>query len=103
MLLQAMKKVEIVTEGANIEHLKRLLEKIEIPGYTIFHNLEGKGSSGYREGHLLFNEEDALAMLMAVVSPEQAEAIVEGLDPFFAKHSGVIIVTDAGFGRMERK
>ena len=102
MQLQPMKKVEIITEGANIDHLKRILEKIEIPGYTIFHNLEGKGSSGYHEGHLLFNEEDALVMLMTIVDADHAAAIAEGLDPFFAKHSGVIVVTDAGFGRMAR-
>ncbi len=94
MIMQKMKKVEIITEGSNIEMLKRLLDKIDIQGYTIFHNLEGMGSHGFHEGHLLFNEEDALVMLMSVVEPQKAEDIALGLEPFLQKHSGAIFLTD---------
>ncbi len=93
MYLKEMKKVEIVLEGEHLDTLKRILEKIEIGGYTIFHNLEGKGSKGYHEGHLLFNEEDALVMLMSVVEEEKAMAIAEGLKPFFKKHSGRLFIS----------
>jgi len=94
MIMQKMKKVEIITEGSNLEMLKRLLDKIDIQGYTIFHNLEGMGSHGFHEGHLLFNEEDALVMLMSVVEPKKAEDIALGLEPFLQKHSGAIFLTD---------
>ncbi len=94
MIMQKMKKVEIITEGSNLEMLKRLLDKIDIQGYTIFHNLEGMGSHGFHEGHLLFNEEDALVMLMSVVEPQKAEDIALGLEPFLQKHSGAIFLTD---------
>ncbi|HHD77848.1 MAG TPA: P-II family nitrogen regulator, partial [Campylobacteraceae bacterium] len=92
MFLKELKRVEIILEGEHIDSLKRILEKIEIGGYTIFHNLEGKGAKGYHEGRLLFNEEDALVMLMTVVEEEKMEAIVKGLQPFFEKHSGRIFV-----------
>ena len=94
MIMQKMKRIEIITEGSNLEMLKRLLDKIEIPGYTIFHNLEGMGKHGFHEGHLLFNEEDALVMLMSVVEPEKAEDIALGLEPFLQKHSGAIFLSD---------
>jgi len=94
MIIQKMKKVEIIIEGSNLEILKRVLGKIDIPGYTIFHNLEGMGSHGFHEGHLLFNEEDALVMLMSVVDEEKANDIAFGLEPFLQKHSGAIFLTD---------
>jgi len=94
MIMQKMKRIEIITEGSNLEMLKRLLGKIDIPGYTIFHNLEGMGEHGFHEGHLLFNEEDALVMLMSVVEPQKAEDIALGLEPFLQKHSGAIFLSD---------
>ncbi len=94
MQMQKMKKVEIITEGSNLEILKRVLGKINIPGYTIFHNLEGMGSHGFHEGHLLFNEEDALVMLMTAVDETMANDIVLGLEPFLQKHAGAIFLTD---------
>jgi len=94
MIMQKMKKVEIIIEGSNLEILKRVLGKIDIPGYTIFHNLEGMGSHGFHEGHLLFNEEDALVMLMSVVDEAKANDIAFGLEPFLQKHSGAIFLTD---------
>jgi len=94
MIIQKMKKVEIIIEGSNLEILKRILGKIDIPGYTIFHNLEGMGSHGFHEGHLLFNEEDALVMLMSVVDEAKANDIAFGLEPFLQKHSGAIFLTD---------
>ena len=92
--LNEMKKLEIIIEGEFLTHITRLLEKINIRGYTIFRNLEGFGDSGYHEGQLLFNDEDALVMLMTVVNEEKAETIVDGLQPFFAKHSGALFVSD---------
>ncbi len=94
MIMQKMKRIEIITEGSNLEMLKRILDKVEISGYTIFHNLEGMGSHGFHEGHLLFNEEDALIMLMSVVDAEKANDIALGLEPFLKKHSGAIFLTD---------
>jgi nitrogen regulatory protein PII len=92
--LKKMKKVEMIIEGEFLTHLTRLLEKIDINGYTIFRNLEGRGKAGYHEGQLLFNDEDALVMIVAVVDETKAQTIVEGLGVFFEKHSGVMFITD---------
>lgn len=89
-----MKKLEIIIEGEFLAHITRLLDKINIKGYTIFRNLEGFGDTGYHEGQLMFNDEDALVMLMSVVNEQKAETIIDGLQPFFAKHSGALFVSD---------
>ncbi|MDD2790106.1 MAG: P-II family nitrogen regulator [Sulfurimonas sp.] len=92
--LKKMKKIEMIIEGEFLAHLTRLLEKIEINNYTIFRNLEGRGKAGYHEGQLLFNDEDALVMIMTVVDEAKAQTITEGLALFFEKHSGVMFISD---------
>ncbi len=94
MKLKDMKKVEIITNGEHLPHIKRLMEKVDIKAYTIFHNLEGRGHHGYHEGQLLFNEDDALVLFMTVVTEEKAQSLVEGLEPFFEKNSGLMLVND---------
>ncbi len=100
--LYPMKKVEIVVRGEDLSFVLDLLERAGISGYTIVHNLSGKGSHGFHEGHLLFNEEDTLAMVISVMPEEKALSILEGLAPFFNKHSGVVFVSDTMVSRLEK-
>ncbi len=100
--LYPMKKVEIVVRGEDLSFVIDLLERADISGYTIVHNLSGKGSHGFHEGHLLFNEEDTLAMVISVMPEEKAMSILEGLTPFLNKHSGVVFVSDTMVSRLEK-
>ncbi|RUM32123.1 MAG: P-II family nitrogen regulator [Aquifex sp.] len=100
--LYDMKKVEIIVRGEDLDFVIELLEKAGVKGYTIIHNLSGKGSHGFHEGHLLFNEEDVLVMIISVMPEEQVEAILEGLTPFLNKHSGVVFVSDVKVSRLEK-
>ncbi|AAC06993.1 P-II family nitrogen regulator [Aquifex aeolicus] len=100
--LYQMKKVEIIVRGEDLDFVLDLLEKAGVKGYTIIHNLSGKGSHGFHEGHLLFNEEDVLDMVISVMPEEKVEAILEGLTPFFNKHSGVVFVSDVQVSRLEK-
>ncbi|WP_457600244.1 DUF190 domain-containing protein [Hydrogenivirga sp.] len=100
--LYTMKKVEIVVEGEHLEFVTDLLERAGVPGYTIVHNLSGKGSHGFHEGHLLFNEEEVLVMVISVMDEESVDAILEGLRPFLNKHSGVVFISDVQVSRLEK-
>ena len=42
----------------------------------------------------MFNEDDALIMIIATVSRELVAPILEGLAPFYNENSGVIFVSD---------
>lgn len=92
--LSPLKKLEIILEGAHREFATALLDRAGVTGYTIVGNLSGKGSHGFREGHLMFNEDDALIMIIVVVPEEFVEPLFEGFEPFFEAHSGVIFVSD---------
>jgi nitrogen regulatory protein PII len=98
--LHPLKKLEIILEGAHREFATDLLDRAGVKGYTIVGNLSGKGSHGIYEGHLMFNEDDALIMIIVAVPESLVDALLEGFQPFFENHSGVVFVSDIQVGRL---
>lgn len=98
--LNPLKKLEIILEGEQLEFATDLLDHAGVKGYTIVNNLSGQGSHGFHEGHLMFNEEDVLVMVIVAVPEEKVEPILEGFEPFFNKHSGVVFVSDIQVARL---
>ncbi|HRN83169.1 P-II family nitrogen regulator, partial [Nitrosomonas europaea] len=92
--LSPLKKLEIILAGEHREFATGLLDRADVKGYTIVGNLSGKGSQGFYGGHLMFNEDDALIMIIVAVSSNLVDALLEGFQPFFEAHSGVIFVSD---------
>ena len=92
--LNPFKKLEIILEGAHQEFATDLLDRAGVKGYTIVSNLSGKGSQGFHEGHLMFNEDEVLNMIITAVPEEIVEPLLEGFAPFFEKHSGVVFISD---------
>jgi nitrogen regulatory protein PII len=95
-----MKKLEIIVQGEHQDFVLDLLNQAGVSGYTVLHNLSGKGSHGAHEGHLMFNEEDVLVMIITVVPEDLAAAILEGLTPFFNKHMGVVFSSQTQVARV---
>ena len=98
--LNPVKKLEIIIEGEHQEFATDLLDRADVKGYTIVGNLSGKGSQGFHEGHLMFNEDEVLIMIIAAVPEELVEPLLEGFAPFFDKHSGVVFVSDIQVSRL---
>ena len=96
----AMKKLEIIVQGEQQDFVLDLLDRAAVSGYTVVHNLSGKGSHGAHQGHLMFNEDDVLVMIITVVPEDLAAAILEGLTPFFNKHMGVVFTSDIQVTRL---
>ena len=98
--LSPLKKLEIILEGEHQEFATDLLDHAGVRGYTIINNLSGKGQHGFHEGHIMFNEDDLLIMIVAAVPSELVEPILGGFTPFFSRHSGVVFVSDIQVMRM---
>lgn len=98
--LSPLKKLEIVLGGEHVGFATDLLDRASVKGYTIVNNLSGKGSQGFHEGHLMFNEDDVLVMVIAAIPEQQVDPILEGLEPFFTEHSGVVFVSDIQVTRL---
>jgi nitrogen regulatory protein PII len=98
--LSQLKKLEIILEGEHKEFATDLLDHAGVKGYTIINNLSGKGSHGFHEGHLMFNEDDVLIMIIAAVPAALVEPILEGFAPFYSRHSGVVFISDIQVTRL---
>jgi nitrogen regulatory protein PII len=95
-----LKKLEIILEGEHQAFVKDVLDRAGVTGYTIFNNLSGKGSHGFHEGHLMFNEDDVLIMFVVAVPEDLVNPILEGLAPFYNEHSGVVFISDIEVTRL---
>lgn len=95
-----LKKLEIILEGAHQEFATDLLDRAGVSGYTIINNLSGKGRHGFHEGHLMFNEEAVLIMIIVAVPEELVKPILEGYAPFFSEHTGVVFISDIQVTRL---
>jgi nitrogen regulatory protein PII len=102
LTVTAMKKLEIVVEGEYQPFVVDLLERAGVNGYTVFHNLSGKGTHGTHKSHLMFNDDSVLVMIVSAVSSDLVAPILEGLTPFFNKHMGVIFTSDIQVNRILR-
>lgn len=95
-----LKKLEIILEGEYLQFASDLLDRLGVKGYTIVNNLSGKGSHGFHEGHLLFNEDDVLIMIIAAVPEQLVNPILQGFSPFYNEHSGVVFISDIQVTRL---
>lgn len=98
--LSPLKKLEIILDGEHQNFVTDLLDKAGVKGYTIINNLSGKGRHGFHEGHLMFNEDDLLIMIIAAVPEGLVKPILEGLAPFYNEHSGVVFISDIQVTRL---
>ena len=95
-----LKKLEIILDGEHQEFATDLLDRAGVKGYTIINNVSGKGSHGFHEGHLMFNEDDVLIMIIAAVPEKLVNPILEGFAPFYNEHSGVVFISDIQVTRL---
>jgi len=95
-----LKKLEIILEGAHQEFATDLLDRAGVSGYTIVNNLSGKGRHGFHEGHLMFNEEAVLIMIIVAVPEALVKPLLEGYAPFFSEHTGVVFISDIQVTRL---
>ena len=98
--LSPLKKLEIILDGEHKNFAADLLDRAGVKGYTIVNNLSGKGQHGFHEGHLMFNEDDVLVMIIVAVPEDLVSPIMEGLTPFFNEHSGVVFISDIQVSRL---
>lgn len=98
--LNPLKKLEIILGGEHKEFATDLLDRAGVRGYTIVNNLSGKGSHGFHQGHLMFNEDDVLIMIIAAVPESLVSPILEGFEPFYNEHSGVVFISDIQVARL---
>lgn len=92
--MEAIKRLEIMTNSLEIPQVIEVLEKVGVSGYTIIKNVTGKGDRGRVIDDL---ETQALVngYVLSVCTEEQEYEVVEAIRPILKKIGGVCIVSDA--------
>ena len=92
--MQAVKRVEIVTDTLELDRVLALLDKVGVSGYTVIRNAEGKGHRGVRSGDdvtRVFQN----SYVLAACTEEQLEQVVAAVRPVLKRVGGVCLVSDA--------
>ncbi len=94
--MQAVKKLEIITEALEMPAVITVLEACGVSGYTVMKDVVGNGERGLRSG-------DALTQvltnhyLVTTCPAEHLQEVVEAIRPILRKCGGVCLVSDASW------
>ncbi|MBD2138676.1 transcriptional regulator [Anabaena sp. FACHB-1237] len=92
--MQAVKKIEIITNSLELQKVLQILDDAGVSGYTIIEDVTGKGHRGRviddLESHALTN-----AYVITICDEEKEHQVVEAIRPIIKKYGGVCIVSDA--------
>ncbi len=97
--LTLMTRIEVVVGREDERLVLDLFEHAGATGFTSVSNVSGAGHGGYHEGRLPFNDRDGLLLMFTVLSPDQADPLIEALRNLFENRPGVMFVTDAYVSR----
>jgi nitrogen regulatory protein PII len=92
--MQAVKRVEIVTDTLELDHVLELLGAAGVSGYTVIRNAEGKGNRGLRSGDDVTRVFQNSYVLVACTG-EQVEQVVNAVRPILKRVGGICLVSDA--------
>jgi len=99
--LTPMVKIEIVIPARHAPEVTDLIRSLGARGYTAVSGVAGFGHHGERGGRMLFNDHDALTMLITVVPEDRADAITSAMHPVLTRMSGVMFVSETAVSRAE--
>jgi nitrogen regulatory protein PII len=92
--MQAIKRVEIVTDSLEIQEVIDVIESIGITGYTLIRDVLGKGERGVQGGDELTGVFKNSLLLVACKDAE-VPGLVEAIRPMLKKRGGICLVSDA--------
>src|SRR4028118_1074799 len=92
--MQAVKRIEIITDTLEMKEVCAVLEAHGLSGYTVIKDVIGKGDRGHQSGDDL-TDVFKNSYLLTTCAPGQVEEIVEALRPLLKKRGGVCLISDA--------
>lgn len=97
--LTPMARIEVVVDGEQVPTVRDLLLDAGATGYTALHGVSGFGHHGEHEGRLLFNDRNALALLISVIPLDRVEPVVAGIRSLLDEQHGVVFVSETHVSR----
>ena len=94
--MRPIKKLEIVIDTPHLDEILRLLDRAGVSGYTVVHDVTGRGERGERSGDDL-TDVFTNCLVLAACSPETIEAAAEELRGVLRRHGGICLVSEAAW------
>lgn len=91
--MNSLKKIEIITNSFDLKKIAKLLDKLQISGYTIIDDVKGKGARGIQEADG-FTDLFTNSYLMTACNPEELDKIIKAIRPVLKSGGGVAFVSD---------
>lgn len=94
--MQPVHKVEIIISSLELNKVLKVLETVDISGYTVINPTSGKGDRGYVESDL--GREFSNSYILTVCTNEkQLRLLTEKITPLLRKVGGICLVTEAAW------
>jgi len=97
--LTRMTKIEVVARTVDADAVRRQVVAAGATGYTSLPAVTGLGHHGAHEGRQLFNDRDALTLIITVVPDERADDLIDGLKSMLDLTPGVMFVSETFVSR----
>ncbi len=92
--MQAVKRIEIVTDALEMRAVCRVLDRLAVSGYSVIRDVTGRGERGVQSGDEL-TDVFKNSMVLLACPPERVPEIVEAIRPILKRRGGICLVSDA--------
>ena len=92
--MQAVKRIEIITDTLEMREVCRVLDRLAVSGYSVIRDVTGRGERGVQSGDDL-TDVFKNSMVVLACPPERLTEIVEAIRPILKKRGGICLVSDA--------
>lgn len=92
--MRPVKRVEIIIDRPQLEDIIEAIERAKVTGYTIMHDVTGRGNRGRQMGDGLSGE-FSNSYILIVCEEEVAGQVVETVRPILKQRGGMCLVSDA--------
>ena len=92
--MQAVKRVEIITDSLETREVCRVLDRVGVSGYSVIRDVTGRGERGVQSGDDL-TDVFKNSMVLLACPPERVQEVVEAIRPILKRRGGICLVSDA--------
>ncbi|MCB9493498.1 MAG: hypothetical protein H6679_04465 [Epsilonproteobacteria bacterium] len=91
--MSPLKKIEIIVEDVQIQHITQVVDELNLPGYTVVSDVSGRGTRGLKDGQGL-DGTYLNGYIIVICSVKQAEELIKNIKPILEKYSGICVSSD---------
>lgn len=92
--MHTVKRIEIVIEKPHLRDVRRVLDRVGVPGLTVFEAVAGYGHRGQRTGGELTDAQVNICVL-TTCRPDQIDTLASELEPVLRRYGGLCLISDA--------